>query len=66
MKVTVTFDTHSLFISQYRDTVDAYFRREITATEAAKRIGFSRAEWERDFAAIFAEGNSEIAVEPQN
>jgi hypothetical protein len=65
VKVTVTFDTDVIFIPEYQAVVCAYFRRELTAGEAAKQIGFSREAWERHFAAIFAKGNSEIAVGAQ-
>jgi hypothetical protein len=62
MRVTVSFDVDHLFIPEYREAILQYLRRELTAGEAAKRIGFTREQWERHFAAIFARGNSEIRV----
>lgn len=60
MKVTVTFDTDSLFKESHRPAVNEYLRREIRASEAAQRAGLSREQWEHHMAAIFATGNSEI------
>ena len=62
MRATVSFDVDRIFIPEYREAILAYLRRELTAGEAAKRIGFTREQWERHFAAIFAKGNSEIEI----
>jgi hypothetical protein len=55
MRVTLTFETDALFSPDTRPILEAYFRGELDAAEAASRLGYDKPLWVAQLAGIFSE-----------